>query len=406
MLRKQSLCLVARVFLASLCVAGSVGIVTAQPAPPRLDRLQSSGTAQQAAQPISVTAGMPLADLLLKPDNTVLLLPDGTRSTVGALRNAVRTRDEAMTALKNSSAAPTTGVGKRVVTRASHPDEEARAVLADPRWGRAMDSGIQAKSADAALAEGVHYIVTTQGNRNVSPGDTLTIVGRGFGDKLGEAALVGRFPGGAVKLQVLNWRDTEIKTKLPGDIRGVPDHDVELQVVTAGRRTMPSGKGGYFVATREQATLDRGLGRVLRTMQQGAPVVPMSDDGIVSRWVTGSGSLSCWSPGRDLYDIVDPGRGWVVTGYWYWVGRSDAGGGDATGRPGSRTFTGAYDVSIHQYEKGKRAMVVDYGVWSSVSSAHSGELDVLLSRDTSARGCGSWYKLNVILSGPAGTSPF
>lgn len=373
----------------------------------RTDRLQSLGTTQQAVQPLIVNRNTSLADLLAKPDNTVLVMPDGKRTSVAALRNALRTRDETLAALQKTSAAQPTGPRNRQAAGGVRaPGLEMQASLSSSRWGKAVDANTQTR-AITVLEEGVHYIVTTQGNRNVSPGDTLTIVGRGFGDTLGEAALVGQFPGGATRLQVLNWRDTEVKTKVPADIRGVLDHDVELQVVTAARRTMPSSKGGHFIAAREEVTLDRGVGRVLRMASKSAPAATMTDDGVVNRWISGPGaSTTCWVPSHDDFDIVEPGRGWALTGYWYWTGRQDTGTGDATGHRGWRAFQGEYRPQVNERDPGNRVLTMKFGVWESFSSADPSVLDTYLMNDTSARGCGSWYRIHPILSGPAGTSPF
>lgn len=398
-----------------LAAALGHGDVEAQVPASRLGTLES----KQAVEVVDFAPGMTLRSFEGKPDRAVVAFPDGRRQTLGELRRSAQRSERETTAMRASSAADARGQRTRLDVPAARraplgagsaaqfTDRPAQQATA---WGRSAASpGSIETHRMTALDEGVHGIVTARGGRIVSPGETLTIWGFGFGDTLGEAQLVGQFPGGQVPLRVVHWRNNEIKAQLQPDIRGVLDHEVALQVVTAQRRTMPSSKGGHFVAAREDITLDRGIGRVLRLDVAGNPKAELGDDGVVNRWQVGGGGLRCWNPGTDHYAVLNPGRGFVVSGFWYWTGRQDEGPNDAIGRPGYRSFTGRYSAG---YEPGDGTrpghLWMGYGVWESTTASDPSPsvLDAFLMVDSTSRGCGSWYRLQLTLTGPAGVSPF
>lgn len=372
---------------------------------------------RQAVDVVDFAPGMTLRTFEGKPDRTVVAFPDGRRQTLGELRRSVQRAEQEAAAMRASSAANVRGQRTRLDVPAARRTPVAvgsAARISDQPsqqatpWGRAaaLPGSVEARRM-TALDEGVHGIVTPRGGRVVSPGDMLTIWGFGFGDTLGEAQLVGQFPGGQVPLRVVHWRNNEIKAQLQADIRGVLDHEVALQVVTAQRRTMPSSKGGHFVAAREDITLDRGIGRVLRLDRAGEPEAGLGDDGVANRWQVGGSSLRCWKPGADKYTVLDPGKGFVVSGFWYWTGRQDEGPNDAIGRPGYRSFTGRYTAQYEPADGNQPGQLwMGYGVWESTTASDPSALDALVMRDTTSRGCGSWYRVQPILTGPAGVNPF
>jgi hypothetical protein len=367
-------------------------------------RLGSLGTTKSAE--IAFKPGMTLAELLARPDATVVVFPDGTRATVGEIRKGTQLRDQLISTLKGSNASdPARKKSKLEIPGARRVPEAVE--QAAQRWARTMGIGTTTSAnASSAFEVGVHGVTSGHGNRNVSPGDTLTITGYGFGDRMGRASLVGRFPGGIVPLRIVNWQTNEIRALLQPDLKDTPDHGVELQVVSADGRTVPSSKGGvFFIAAREDQTLDRNLTRLLK-LSAAEPRTTLGDDGVVSRWQVGDYRLHCWAPSRDRFEWVDPGNGFVVSGFWFWTGRTDTGNTDATGKPGRRTFTGAYALDDTPHTRvGGGTFGMSFGVWESLTYADSNLIATPFDGNA-ARGCGSWYQLNVIVTGPAGLKPY
>lgn len=231
----------------------------------------------------------------------------------------------------------------------------------------------------------------------VTPGGHLTIEGVGFGDTLGEVEVIGRFPQGAVKLEVVNWRADTIYALFPLGVRGVPDHAIDLRVLTAARRTFPAGAGRFYAA-REEITLHSGIPRVVAFTSARYWQAAMDDAGHVDRLMSG-GSLDCPRPSYDSLATIDPGNGFTVVGLAMTNGRTDTGNGDRNGEAGNHLFSPGYSFGAWDgpYE-GHYRTVVSWGVFRS----HSSPSFLGSSRDV----CESNYQLEVTLSGPAGVQPF
>lgn len=88
----------------------------------------------------------------------------------------------------------------------------------------------------------------------VEPGEELIVNGCGFGTQAGELRLVGNFPGGHLKLDILAWYDHAISARLPA-VSGVLDQTAQLQVVTSALK-LGNTHATAFRATRHVVKLE------------------------------------------------------------------------------------------------------------------------------------------------------
>jgi hypothetical protein len=363
-------------------------------------------------QPIRVTPGLTLAQVLAHPDATQVILSDGRTTTVGELRRRAEDRNRAIATVRSGHfplsggrAASRSALGvsraRQVMDATVHentlavslrtrPMEEA--TRAPAGTGAVAQSHLQPNRAGLVPTEGIGAVNGKSHGFVVSPGGYLTIAGHGFGDAIGQANVIGQFPNGAEALRVVEWRADEVYALLPPGLRGVLDQPVSIQLVTRVGKTYRIDHG-EFVATREDITLTSQITRIVRFQSGSSWPARLEDDGSVTRGASAD-SMTCASPGTDILTTVDPGRGFVVTGLTALWGRTDSGDHDADGYDGSRTFFPGYGFGSWQGD----SIGVSWGVWRSHTSP-----DFLLS---SFDMCESNYQVAVVLTGPAGVSPF
>lgn len=229
----------------------------------------------------------------------------------------------------------------------------------------------------------------------VTPGASLTISGWELGDAMGQANLIGNFPGGAAPLRIVDWRTGSISALLPTGLTGVLDQPVSLQVITAARRTY-THLGGTFVATRVDTTVTTNIPRLLKFQSGPSWAATMDANGLVDRY-DGGPSLTCKAVGADTLTVLDIGQGFVVTGLIAaWTGRTDSGDHDMNGQDGSRTYTQGYGFG----DWNGASVPVRWGVFRSHGSP------VGTGAVPSDDYCMSSYQISVNLKGPVGVSPF
>lgn len=354
-----------------------------------------------SSEAFRVVPGTRLADVLAKPDATKVVLPDGKQTTVGEIRKGVAAREQHFAALKTSPAALQ---GKLVVRRgkgaAALQSLAATLAAEDSAAKAARRPGPVAKGPGVLAAisqknfEGILQVNRRERGWHVTPGGFLTVDGQGFGNTIGEVKIFGQFPGGPLALNPVDWRSDQIYAQLPLGVRGVLDQDVQLQVVTAARKTHRLD-GGRFIATRgPEFVVTTGIRRLVKQRSGSVWNAAMGDTGRVDR-LQGGHDIDCPKPSRDYLETLDPGRGFVVTGLDAHFGRTDSGDGDQRGDAGSRTFFPGYSFGAWNGDQ----ISINWGVWRSHSSPTLGGLS------DGYDWCESNYQLEVSLQGPLGV-PF
>jgi hypothetical protein len=104
--------------------------------------------------------------------------------------------------------------------------------------------------------------------------------------------------------------------------------------------------------------------------------------------------VSCRAPSTDRITVVDPGRGFFITNLQLLWGRTDTGDGSSQGDAGGRYFQPGYGVGGWEGD----SIDIHWGVWKDHESP-----DLFLSGSDN---CQSDYGLALVLTGPAGVSPF
>jgi hypothetical protein len=89
----------------------------------------------------------------------------------------------------------------------------------------------------------------------VSPGESFTVKGCGFGAASGKVLLKGKFNQGFLKLDIVSWKDVEIEAKVPAGLSGVPDQDAEIRIEGATGLPNAEHKTIAFKAARETRLL-------------------------------------------------------------------------------------------------------------------------------------------------------
>ena len=337
-----------------------------------------------------LASALTLQQALAKPDATKLVHPDGKESTVGELRKRAKAREILLATkpLAFGTGGPIKMASLRGTTqKKSFVDiakEESAAAIA-LRTPKTTHHGPNYKpTVGIGLVNGkLHDFV-------LSPGGNVTIVGGEFGDTMGQVNVIGQFPGMAAALKVVDWRGDEIYAIFPTGVRGVPDHDVSLQVITSAGKTFRLA-GGKFIATREDQVVMKNIPSLVRFESAGNWPASMGDSGQVHRWQAGD-SIACKSPSADRLIVLDPGRGFSFANFKMWYGRTDSGMGSASGEDGSRTFYPEYAFGNWQ----GNTIDMRWGVWRD----HESPYLALPGYDT----CLSDYTIAVILSGPAGVA--
>jgi hypothetical protein len=384
--------------------------------------LPTPNQAVKAGEPerVRVTKGLTLTleQVLKKPDATVVISADGKQSTsVGEIRRRFNSRQRAIAA--NETGKPLTGgfartrlpQGVKTVSLLQQSIMQEAALAQSVRSKQVTDKAFYtAQEANRSRA-----LITPQpgiGSVNdkirgyiVSPRNYLTIKGREFGDTVGKVNVVGSyFPTGASALRVVNWRTDEIYVLVPSEIRGVLDHEVNIQVITRANKTYRLD-GGKFIAAREEIAVRTNIPRIIQFESSGGWKASMTNEGFVGRSSAGE-SINCPSPGMDRLRGPDrytdpraifPGKGFVIVGLNASWGRTDSGNGDGRGNDGSRTFFPGYGFS-EWYGKDQEIIDVKWGVWRS----HESPVMFIQGYDL----CSSSYQIEVVLSGPAGVAPF
>lgn len=89
----------------------------------------------------------------------------------------------------------------------------------------------------------------------VSPGESFTVKGCGYGAQPGKVLLKGKFNQGFLKLDIVSWKDTEIEARVPQGTSGVPDQDAEIRIESATGLPNAEHKTIEFRADRESRLL-------------------------------------------------------------------------------------------------------------------------------------------------------
>ena len=369
----------------------------------------------QSAGTIRMNANTTFKQLLAMPDATVVQSADGKQSTtVGAIRAGILARQRAVqTALQTGKYI--TG-GKITVT--SPLGVKAAASLRE-RLTQENSVALSLRSANlnqpSLVYEAQHPtpgIYTVNGKKTgfvLSPGANVIIKGAGFGNAKSVAVIRG-LPKGDIELTVVNWHDNEIWAQIPATpntMSGLPDGAVAVVVYGQHNGTQQYRlDGGTFYANRADFIVTGGTVTRFFQMQfdPNAPALePVSNftpPGDYERDFYDIGDdpsklNRCWSPGTDYLTTIDPGRGFVVTALTFTWGPTDSGNGDLEGREGDRTFAPGYSLG----DWNGNTLPVRWGVWHMHTSPHI--------FDPSYDDCISEYVVtSVILTGPAGISPF
>lgn len=146
-------------------------------------------------------------------------------------------------------------------------------VLADARAVPMRDSGAglsqpkrkdSVSSANTALPMGTSYGQSCiPGNVGApkgvfTPGGTVSIRGCDLGSKRGELRMLGSFTGGAVQLAIVEWTPQVVVASVPGDLRGVENQAVRIQLVTHDGKALKE-QAAQFLARRETVELPESL---------------------------------------------------------------------------------------------------------------------------------------------------
>jgi hypothetical protein len=249
---------------------------------------------------------------------------------------------------------------------------------------------------------GVWFVNNKEKNFTLTPGGYVTIVGKGFGDDVGKVSMFVLAQGGTLEIAfpVSEWHDREVYAFVPAGIRGIADQSTRLQVRTRSG-TPYSLDTGTFYATREEITVNTGLGRVVQFSPSPSWDAALADNGRVDR----SGEYCPKQAGADRLYFKPQANGFVVSSIAWWTGRQDTGDGDGYGNDGRRSFVPGY--SFGEWGTGpigvgrdRSAQVptlsLNWGVWCSYSY-RSG----FSSNETESN-----YQIEVSLVGPAGLRPF
>lgn len=292
------------------------------------------------------------------------------------------------------------------------------------------------------LDSGLRGVLDANGRpvHSVTPDNTYTLVGRGFGESTGQVMVLSpRFDGGIVYMQVRQWSDTLVQvyfadtyiTEVQHDFpkSSAPTDTFLLQVRTAAGQVITLEQPLAFVAKRAAWISNRPGGWSYEadlissvdfsTAWQPTPAHytgqhnGFSSNG-VHRYLHGS-NIDCPTPGTDIVHvtlrnnfILNPStlHSLLVFNRNEVVG-SDAAGHDVDGGDGSSTFTGPHSYGlpriinvtadpvnqIHTYD-----LEVDWGVRRS---HHSGPMINDDKRDQ----CWSDYFVIMSLVGPENFPP-
>jgi hypothetical protein len=255
---------------------------------------------------------------------------------------------------------------------------------------------------------GIHLVNGKARSFSVTPGGYLTIAGYGLGVNAGEARLLGSGTRKEFPLQVVAWSDGEVYALFPAGLRGVPDQQMMLQVVTREGTTYVHD-GASFYAAREEITLTSNLDRVYRILPDPSWPAPLIDapTGNLMR-VEQQESLKCATPGMDHIVFLPLPNGFEVTAASMEHQRTDAGEGDIDGNAGNHLFFPGYSfgswrinpVPVSRSRSGAQSgLDVNWGVWRSHRSPNyplTTALDI----------CMSGYRITVTAVGPAGVPVF
>jgi hypothetical protein len=217
----------------------------------------------------------------------------------------------------------------------------------------------------------------------ITPGGYLTISGKGFGDAIGSANVIGAFPGGAAPLRIIDWRDDEVYALLPEGLRGALDQRATVQIITQAGITHRID-GGRFVAAREEVVLTQNLRRLVSVESAGKWPADMDGNAAVIR-TRRFGAVHCPYPDTDYLSFSRPANQYQIVG----VSMQRVDPTPALQAPFS-DFVGDYTFG----EWGAR-LPVNWGVWETTPTLTGTDWE-----------CNSGYRIDSItVFGPAGMSP-
>lgn len=235
-----------------------------------------------------------------------------------------------------------------------------------------------------AMAPGIWAVNRKQRDFLITPGGYLTVSGKGFGDTVGQANVIGDFPGGAAPLRTVDWRDNEVYLLLPEGLRGVRDQQATLQIITRAGKTFRLD-GGRFVAEREEVTLTSNLSRLVRVETAGIWPAELDSNAAVVRYAH-RGAVRCSDPSTDYLSFAQPAKDFEVVGI-------------SMVAVAPRTSTNDPTV-VHWYLPG-----YSFGAWADRLPANWGVWK-FSNRFQEDWTCESGYRIDsVTLYGPAGVAP-
>ncbi len=340
-----------------------------------------------------VGGALTLDQVFKLPEATKIMGPDCKLTTVGELKKIAALHQQ----VKNPPKAVTGGTGKSSfgpgVARLREASSLVAAVSGEAQASRPATTGPGRPLHTIMKTPGIATVNGKSSGFRVTPGAYLTINGDAFGDTMGQANLIGNFPGGAAALRVVDWKAESVYALLPAGLTGVVDQNVSLQLVTSAGKTYRHD-GGSFVATRAPQTETTNIPRFLKFTSGPTWNWTMDASGAVNRVATGE-HINCAAVGADTLTLVDLPKGFVVTEVdANWTGRTDSGDGDMNGDGGSRTYAPGYGFG----DWTGNSVPVRWGVWRN----HTSPYGAISGGDM----CLSTYQISLIVVGPAGVSPF
>jgi hypothetical protein len=211
---------------------------------------------------------------------------------------------------------------------------------------------------------------------NVTPGGLISVRGCDLGMARGGLNLLGAFPGGSIKLEIVEWTPALVLAKVPDTVRGVVDQDVQVQVIGAGG-VVGNGQPARFFARRETVELPETL--IANTYCSGKQYQQCDFVSLLgARWAVGKHWGTDSQSDRDLWRL-SIGSAWQLE------------------RIESRAFS-AEPLPLDTNEPGATMIAID---WRSVTSLSP---DIGIFTSVSSTIFQSSYALRFFVTGPAGVA--
>lgn len=154
----------------------------------------------------------------------------------------------------------------------------------------------------------------------LTPGGLVYVRGCDLGSTRGELRMAGRFSGGLVKLEIQEWTPKVVIAVVPGDLRGVDDQPVRLQIAQRDGK-LSNEQSAQFVARRETVLLPESL--IANTnCAHPQPSECGFKNARQARWASGVHHGSDTQPGRDEWRL-SIGPSWQLERVEWWQGSGE-----------------------------------------------------------------------------------